>query len=891
MMETRRQPLKRLCSESSNESPRKRRFTLTEEEAENCAPVLQPEYSPKSRWSTLLRIAEQEIKPDTPAIPSIKSRIQRLREFSSKDGIADSEGDSDNVGDKSWTEDSSLLAESGIRGDAADGTVRLDIRSVVEKFEWKPGMEEQPPLPIAQSTIGPRRPLPSLEDLPPSEETASRLRQERDKELAMVCAVLDRGNPWRAESMRQRQRKNEQRGPVESSRERRRRRVRTGRGRVTMAPTLDTQTGSSESDSENLSLDGSEQSLDYSEERSVSSLEVRLGSAQDSDSCRGSSPLPQERETSKQPQEDLNGDSCGGSGPLPQEAEASKQPEEDLNGGMSSDAVDEVRSQMTMDNSELIDRLFEGVLNSSEGSEEERVDEMDLPPVSVLSPLTKSIDMHVSLSPLNSVVSSLPEILVDAPETPRSSHDESNLLYSIDAYRTLRRNVQGEQGAKHAKLQKDPPGQSQTESAAGDSRERIKVLSKEVSSLQHIMQQACRALSCCVDAEHGKGTRQEAEAERLLLVSMEKRKALLKELERLRGDRTDDPDASSSSGSPSPCSGTITISNIRLPLKVDYVCSTIRESGLPGHYFLLLIRYGAYDIVATPLASAADAQTGDTILFPTTVTLNEASSDFKIEIEVYSLAQVGAITLIDKRRTSKPKITPKKLLGSRKSNMTSPACSPAVSCPVRPSNFLLVGSLTLSLESLGKFRFPLEKVPFLSPLEGNLYLNLQCQSHSTVNRRGFLTMFEDVSGLGSWHRRWCVLSGNCLSFWTYPDQESCKEPLGQINLANCTSAAIEPATRESCARPHTLELVTMRPQREDDTTTLVTQCRNTLCFTKNWLSADTKEERNLWMENLNQVLVDLRTWRSSPVRASPSPQGWQGVDPPPSEPAVKECDY
>ena len=30
---------------------------------------------------------------------------------------------------------------------------------------------------------------------------------------------------------------------------------------------------------------------------------------------------------------------------------------------------------------------------------------------------------------------------------------------------------------------------------------------------------------------------------------------------------------------------------------------------------------------------------------------------------------------------------------------------------------------------------------------------------------------------------------------------------------------------------------------------------------RNWLSADTKEERNLWMQKLNQVLVDLRMWQ------------------------------
>ena len=59
-----------------------------------------------------------------------------------------------------------------------------------------------------------------------------------------------------------------------------------------------------------------------------------------------------------------------------------------------------------------------------------------------------------------------------------------------------------------------------------------------------------------------------------------------------------------------------------------------------------------------------------------------------------------------------------------------------------------------------------------------------------------------------------------------------KNPMGRINLANCTSPRVELANREFCARPNTLELITVRPQRGDDRETLVSHCSNTMCVTK-----------------------------------------------------------
>uniref|UniRef100_H3BH52 Anillin n=1 Tax=Latimeria chalumnae TaxID=7897 RepID=H3BH52_LATCH len=433
---------------------------------------------------------------------------------------------------------------------------------------------------------------------------------------------------------------------------------------------------------------------------------------------------------------------------------------------------------------------------------------------------------------------------------------------SVDAYRSQRRSTrprkQTEMRTKNVDAERVVKKNLMNQTL--NVQEKVKELNDEINSLQAIVHQTSQALNCCVDEEHGKGSLEEAEAERLLLISSEKRLALLTELNRLKGEGASQVVTCVSEGI-EPCGGTVTLSHLQLPLKVEFVCSAMQKPGKPSQYFLVMIRYGSGSIVATPLATAEDAQNGDSITFPTTVTFveintyrymyarKEIRSDFEIDVEVYSLSNCVSLT--------------ESVLLSQFANAHFSQCNQEMKTStslhivnsVRTSNFTLVGSHKITLASLGKNKFPLDKVPFLSPLEGNIYLKLRCWPHSAVEHRGFLTMFEDVSGLGAWHRCWCALSGNCISYWSDPNDERRKTDRSRTMLWGFFK--IEPISREVCVRPRTFELITVRPQREDDRETLVT-CRL-------WLSADTKQEQTQWIQKLNQVLVDLRTWRSFPA--------------------------
>lgn len=108
--------------------------------------------------------------------------------------------------------------------------------------------------------------------------------------------------------------------------------------------------------------------------------------------------------------------------------------------------------------------------------------------------------------------------------------------------------------------------------------------------------------------------------------------------------------------------------------------------------------------------------------------------------------------------------------------------SPAGPSAVRTTNFKLAGYVVFSLKEVHRQQFTLNKVPMSSPLEGRLQMHVSCELTVSVDHHGFLTMFEDVSGFGAWHRRWCQLKGALLSYWKYPDDERKKTPIGTLDL-------------------------------------------------------------------------------------------------------------
>ncbi|XP_066569971.1 anillin, actin binding protein 2 isoform X2 [Amia ocellicauda] len=942
---------------------------------------LNPVESPLKRCR---RQVETEIKPDTPAISSITSRIgvlagqgphwdtednsvespssvflrdgpvaqQRKRGLSTIPSVSVFEDDSstgngqlDQSRDQAVLETStrglfhsfcvkgggdSLNTSASERSQSSEFSLigESEFRSRVEKFEVKtlvgdPLVPTSRPRSLSSMARAIQEKL--LNSEVPSASKANRLRKEREEELRLVRSQSKGDNIWLKKNGENTP-LSEDSGVIQGMPQKIKRSRRTQWPPLYQLDSEEPQTCQDETISSEVSLQLQDDSVAESPTEMTSCAGEKQPKHDDS-TVNG----PHEEEATQSQKKvtfvlepEMIGDRSY--------SEADLQESERKESGTVSEL--ELSSQEEMNSSEIIDQIFDGVLDTSEeeeedqgskgtdncpssgvetaeegqlgepqedeekagrscdqrqvsaeeeagsGKHEDSDDELLLPPGSILSPLTKSVEAVTPLRLVSSDLAGSSPFLMIPLELRAESSENAAPMYSIDAYRNQRQTAVNAIQSLTPTTRKMTTEQPSTKQPL-NVKEKIRMLNEEIGKLQTIMQQTSQALNCCTDEEHGKGSLEEAEAEKLLLVSMEKRLSLLSEMSHLKelGANAQSVQLSSDPAVQEPCRGTVCISDVRLPLKVEFVCSARAKTGRPSHYFFVLIRYGSNNIVATPLATAEDAQNGDTIAFPTSVTLQDIRSSFEIDVEVYSLSQTGS-THHTERRSTKSKVTPRKLLSTKsKSHPSQSSTLSAMGVSIRNSNFSLVGSHKITLTSLGQNKFPLdkmkfdgkvrkllgdefqEKVPFLSPLEGNIYLRLEYQSHSCIEHKGFLTMFEDISGFGAWHRRWFSLQGSSLSYWNYPNDERSKAAVECINLANCTSSCVKPVQRDSCARPNTFELVGARTLCKDDREILA----------KCWFSADTKEEREEWIEKLNQSLLDHRTWNPAVSGTSTQP--------------------
>lgn len=392
--------------------------------------------------------------------------------------------------------------------------------------------------------------------------------------------------------------------------------------------------------------------------------------------------------------------------------------------------------------------------------------------------------------------------------------------------------------------------------------EKIRKLQLEVNKQQMIISQTSQALNICNTTLEFMGSTEQVEAEKVLLLSTHRRQAMMNEIQRLNIEGTLTPVNKHAQDVPLE-KGSLTITNIVLPLKKEYV-RALAAAGGKGHHVVCLVKCGE-QVVPSKLVSTVATNVKNPeydLKIPDSIVLKDIYSDFAITFEVYCLqAQEELLSHEVKYHINKKssKSTPKK--SKHDSRLVRPIKeSPAGPQAVRSPSFALMGYMVFSIKQINKTHWTLNNTPSMSPLEGSVNMKLSCELTVSVEQRGFLTMFEDVSGFGAWHRRWCLLKGHTLCYWKYPDDEKKSAPIDSLDLRYCITKEVGPVSREICARLYTFLIETEREPRSTDKDTLVTICKKDKTIVRHLLSADTKEERVQWCAKFNAALTALRLW-------------------------------
>ncbi|XP_037051625.1 anillin [Bradysia coprophila] len=376
---------------------------------------------------------------------------------------------------------------------------------------------------------------------------------------------------------------------------------------------------------------------------------------------------------------------------------------------------------------------------------------------------------------------------------------------------------------------------------------KLKQLLENIHRQERVIYETSKALNVCAQSIEFSGSTVSVESERHLLLATKRRKALLDEVNRLKVDRCVRPP-----GLPTD-RGTLSVKEIIIPLKEDYI-SKLNMDVCNGHHLVCLLTYND-QVLAT---NAVTTRKGlKAVKFPDELRLNNVYADFTLFLEIYGMTAQREALAQDMKKTPK---TPK---GKKQQQRRQPLPSPGGPSVVRTSAFTHYGSVTFSIKEVNRNSWSLNQESFVSPLLGKIFMKVHCELSVSLYHKGFLTMFEDVSGFGAWHRRWCCLHGSILSYWRYPDDEKTKPPMGSIDLQNCHSQMIEPVRRDVCARLHTVLIELKRPCQKDDKNSLVLEKHSNYTLVRHLLSADTKEDRDRWIAHFNKSLIIIRSWNAA----------------------------
>jgi actin-binding protein anillin len=377
--------------------------------------------------------------------------------------------------------------------------------------------------------------------------------------------------------------------------------------------------------------------------------------------------------------------------------------------------------------------------------------------------------------------------------------------------------------------------------------EEIHELETQASAQTRAIAQASKALNVCNSSMEFSDSTERVECERVLLLSTNRRSALLNHVQSLRTEAVLGRTAYFSTA-------TLSIGRIRIQAPR---CGSHNSQMMRMHHYVLLARCGQY--VEASEVLQRDQEDSSEVLEFKGLRLQGLNKDFRVILELYGMETRREYLSHDAKYKILKKIK-NPLTPSKKQHL--PLQSPAGPNAILSTSFALQASLTIVIGDLNKKQFQMTT----SNSSGwGLTLDTELQANATcsVKHSGYLALFEDVNGLGCWVRRWAQLGNGWMQFWMYEGdaEDEKKPPITTIPLASITTSTVRPPPPSVCARANSILMESVRERRSSDKPSLTTELSGSITRVKWLLAADSKEERAEWLEMLNTVLEEHRRWQ------------------------------
>ncbi|EJW86340.1 PH domain-containing protein [Wuchereria bancrofti] len=320
----------------------------------------------------------------------------------------------------------------------------------------------------------------------------------------------------------------------------------------------------------------------------------------------------------------------------------------------------------------------------------------------------------------------------------------------------------------------------------------LQTIKQEIMIQEGQIAQASLALTHCKKNNSFNGTLVELSAQRGLLLARERLLALRNEMQRLETRRLIKESVPPSTKR---MRGAIDLTSINVYLNRNFCIRNIDEN--VSYAFVILLKTDE-QVEATQTVTLMDTRAlrVSKVHFSDQIRFTNLPVDFTVLLEIYAL-KVTENRRSDDYSCSMLKNKAKSLLSPSKKTCGDESV-------VGFSEFTCCGHICLNRDTVGMQKFYLDGAVY--PLEGTIEIDSRCTTLPPtieIDFRGFLTMYQIISGLGSWARYWAVLRCGVVQFWKYPDDEASeKPPLACMDLSKCTDKEISHASHEICSRPN-----------------------------------------------------------------------------------------